>query len=407
MINIILIHPVVEPLINLKSTLKEAGYQVIIAEDVEAALSSAQEIHPEIIICASKTDNIDGVSICNKIKDGADDKNYPFFVILSSDLEEVEQILQTETQIDDGFSLSIGKEELLARVRLGLRIYQLNQRVQQAQNQLLQNEKTISLGQMVSGIAHEINNPVSLITGNISHASEYTQDILEVMQLYTEKYPEPDPEIQDLIEEVDLEYLTDDLVQVLNSMKTGADRIRQLVQSLRNFYQADDAEQKSINIHTSLDDILLILKGRLKGKQGQPIQVIQDYGELTGVECYPGQLNQVFMNLLNNAIDRLDLLRSENTKFEPKIWIKTEFIASNSQVKIQIKDNATGIPEEMREQIFDPFFTTKAAGIGTGFGLSTSYAIITENHNGTIECLSEMGEGTEFIIEIPTRQSLE
>jgi two-component system NtrC family sensor kinase len=354
---------------------------------------------------SKNTEKIDGLAFSQKLHLHPH-AVAPFFILLTANTDEIESLCQSNPYIDDGFSFPITKAELLGKVRLGLQIYQLNQRIDQARNQLLQNEKVLSLGQMVSGIAHEINNPVSLITGNISHASEYTQDLLEVMQLFTEKYPEPDPEIQDLIEEVDLEYLIDDLPQVLKSMKSGADRIRQLVQSLRNFYRADDAEQKMTDIHAGIDDILLILKGRLKGKQGQPVQVIQDYGNLPSVECYPGQLNQVFMNLLNNAIDALDILRLENAKFEPKIWIMTESIASGSQVIIRIKDNGTGIPEEIQNQIFDPFFTTKTTEQGTGFGLSISRAIITETHSGKIECLSEVGKGTEFMIEIPTHQSL-
>jgi signal transduction histidine kinase len=405
MANLLLIHPFTDNLISLKDILKDAGYQVTIAEDQDTALSLVEQLHPELIICAQNADQIDGIALSQKLHLHPPTL-VPFFILLTSNSDVIESLCQTHPNIDDGFSLPIAKAELFGKIRLGLRIYQLNQRIDQAQSQLLQNEKVLSLGQMVSGIAHEINNPVSLITGNISHASDYTQDLLEVMQLYTEKYPEPDPEIQDLIEEVDLEYLIDDLPQVINSMKSGADRIRQLVQSLRNFYRADDTEQKMTDIHARIDDILLILKGRLKGKQGQPVQVIQDYGQLPSVECYPGQMNQVFMNLLNNAIDALDILRLEDAKFEPKIWITTESIAPDAQVRIRIKDNGIGMSEEIKDQIFDPFFTTKTAGQGTGFGLSVSHAIITETHSGTIQCLSEVGQGTEFLIEIPTHQSL-
>jgi signal transduction histidine kinase len=405
MANLLLIHPFTDDLIGIKDILKEAGYQVMIAEDQDTALSQVEQLHPELIICAQNADSIDGIALSQKLHLNPH-TIVPFFILLTSKSDEIESLCQTHPDIDDGFSLPITKADILGKVRLGLRIYQLNQRIDKAQNQLLQNEKVLSLGQMVSGIAHEINNPVSLITGNISHAFEYTQDLLEVMQLYREKYPEPEPELQDLIEEVDLEYLMDDLPQVLNSMKSGADRIRQLVQSLRNFYRADDAEQKLTDIHAGINDILLILKGRLKGKQGQPIQVIQDYGKVPSIECYPGQINQVFMNLLNNAIDALDIQRLEDAHFEPKIWITTESIASNSQVKIRIKDNGIGIPENIKDQIFDPFFTTKTAGKGTGFGLSISHAIITETHHGTIQCLSEMGKGTEFMIEIPVSQPL-
>ncbi|MGB3535373.1 MAG: ATP-binding protein [Microcoleaceae cyanobacterium] len=406
MIDLLLINPFTDELIELIDILQKAGYEMAIADRLDTALLKVEQLHPQLLICPQETETINGLELCKSLNDRADFIS-PCLIIIARDDDQSQLICQTNKYIDDSFSLPIEKAELLARIRLCLRTYQSNKKVWQMQNQLLKNEKVLSIGQMVSGIAHEINNPVSLITGNISHASEYTKDLLEVMQLYTEKYPDPDPEIQDLIEEIDLEFLTDDLLQVLNSMKTGADRIRQLVQSLRNFYQADDAEQRTIDIHTNIDDILLILKGRLKGKQGQPIEVISDYGELVSIECYPGQLNQVLMNLLNNAIDTLDILRLENAKFDPKIWIKTEFISADSQVKIRIKDNGTGIPEEIRDKIFDPFFTTKAAGQGTGFGLSISHTIVTKNHGGKIEYLSEVGKGSEFLIEIPTSQSVE
>ena len=400
MANILLIDPVTDRQIHLKTILKTAGYQVFLAEDLETALSLAAQHPPNLAIAPDQTEKLDGLTICQKLKFQSSSVT-PFFLMMIATPETEERLLQQYPEIDDFLTLPIHRDHLLAHVRLGLQIHQLNQRVDQAQNQLLQNEKLLSLGQMVSGIAHEINNPVSLITGNISHATEYTQDILEILRLYTKKYPEPDPEIQDLIEELDLEYLMDDLPHVLKAMTMGASRIRKLVQSLRNFYSTDDAERKIINLQTSLDDILLILQGRLKGKQGQPIEVIKDYGALPSVECYPGQLNQVFMNILNNSIDALDILREKDPKFAPKIWIATESVTPESQVKIRIKDNGTGIPETIQTQIFKPFFTTKDPGKGTGFGLSVSHSIIAENHGGTIQCYSEIGQGSEFMIKIP------
>lgn len=407
MTSLLLIHPSTDHLISLKEILKNAGYQMAVAEDCETALSLLAQLHPGLVLATQTLMNpADGIELCQKVKRCPGDHT-PYFIILSNQSEEAELICKTHAEIDDSFSTSSDPSEILARVRLGLRIYQLNQHLKQAKNYLLQNEKILSIGQMVSGIAHEINNPVSLITGNISHATEYTQDLIEVMQLFTEKYPEPEPEIEDLMEEVDLEFLMDDLPQALNSMKSGADRIRQLVQSLRNFYQADDAEQKLFDIHQGLEDILLILKARLKGKQGQPIQITQDYGDLENIECYPGQLNQVFMNLLNNAIDTLNLKKMTDPKFQPQIWIKTELDSSQEQVRISIKDNGMGIDDQIKEKIFEPFFTTQAANNGTGLGLSLSHTIITKNHGGKIQYVSQLEQGTEFIIEIPVNRSLE
>jgi signal transduction histidine kinase len=401
MASLLLVHSSTDHLIDFKDTLKDAGYQVAIADTPETALSLSEQCHPDLILCAETMINpADGIALYQTIKSRSTSPA-PYFIIIAENQEEGELISQKNPDIDDSFSLPLSAPEIIARVRLGLRIYQLNQKFEQAKSQLLKNEKILTIGQMVSGIAHEINNPVSLITGNISHATEYTQDLLEVMQLFTEKYPEPEPEIEELIEEVDLEYLIEDLPQVLNSMKSGADRIRQLVQSLRNFYQADDSEKRSVDLHAGIEDILLILKARLKGKQGQPVEVLQDYGEFGNIECYPGQLNQVFMNVLNNAIDALNIQRSQDNQFQPKIWIKTESNTSEKYIQVCIKDNGLGISDEIKEKIFEPFFTTKKAENKTGLGLSISRTIITENHGGTIQCVSKPEEETEFIIEIP------
>ena len=280
--------------------------------------------------------------------------------------------------------------------------------LKRTQTQLIQSEKMSSLGQLVAGVAHEINNPVNFIYGNIEHANEYIQDLLNLIELYQNHYTEPVEEIVEQIEDIDLEFLLEDLPKLLSSMKLGADRIQKIVASLRTFSRMDEAEQKAVNIHEGIDSTLLILQHRLKAKPDRPaIEIIKNYGNLPLVECYAGQLNQVFMNILSNAIDALeerDELRSreEKHKMPSYIRIKTEILEPD-QVIIRIADNGAGITENVRQRLFDPFFTTKAVGKGTGMGLSISYQIVTQRHGGSLQCISSPGEGAEFIIQIPLK----
>jgi signal transduction histidine kinase len=274
----------------------------------------------------------------------------------------------------------------------------------------VQAEKMSSLGQLVAGIAHEINNPVSFIHGNLAHLQEYAHDLLDFVELYEKHYPDPAPEIQAHAEAIDLEFLQSDLPKVLNSMRMGTDRIRQIVLSLRNFSRIDEAEFKAANLYEGLNNTLLILQHRLKARPERPeIEVIKDYDTLPEIECYPGQLNQVLMNVLTNAIDALEEGNAKRTyqDIENKpnqITIRTTVLDSQ-WIKIAIADNGPGIPEAVQHRIFDPFFTTKPVGKGTGMGLSISYQIITQKHGGQLKCFSKLGEGSEFVIQIPIHQN--
>ncbi|NER78733.1 MAG: PAS domain S-box protein [Leptolyngbya sp. SIO1D8] len=283
------------------------------------------------------------------------------------------------------------------------------QELQRTQLQMIQHEKMSSLGQLVAGVAHEINNPISFIYGNITPADQYTQDLLHLIGLYQTHYPNPLPIIQNTIDAVDLEFLKTDLPKTLSSMKMGAERICQIVSSLRTFSRVDETGCKQIDIHTGIDSTLVILEHRLKATSKRPaIQVIRQYGELPLVECYPGQLNQVFMNILANALDALEerdrhrsldaIQRSPST-----ITIRTQLI-NPDRIAIHIVDNGTGIPDTIKQRIFDPFFTTKSVGQGTGMGMSISHQIVTEKHGGTLQCFSRPGQETQFVIEIPRRQ---
>ncbi|HBE32624.1 MAG TPA: histidine kinase, partial [Cyanobacteria bacterium UBA11368] len=255
-------------------------------------------------------------------------------------------------------------------------------------------EKMSSLGQMVAGIAHEINNPVSFIYSNIEYANNYAQDLLGLVELYQQQYPHPTAVIQAETEAIDLSFLREDLPKLLGSMKAGADRIRQIILSLRNFSRLDESELKPANINEGIDSTLLILNNCFA-----KIELIKQYGDLPLVQCYPALLNQVLMNILNNAVDALELKEAN-----PTIWIGTE-IVDDDCVKVRIRDNGPGISEEIKGKLFDPFFTTKDVGKGTGLGLTICYQIV-EKHKGKIEISSELGQGTEVAIALPVKSSL-
>lgn len=296
---------------------------------------------------------------------------------------------------------------LLARGIADRLDYQFNQiqtalsDLKNTQSQLVQAEKMSSLGQLVAGIAHEVNNPMNFINGNLAHMRGYTKDLLDLVKLYQAHYPNPEAEIADHIEEIDLEFLVEDVTKILTSMRLGVDRVSQIVLSLRNFSRLDEAEMKRSDIHEGLDSTLLILNHRLK----HGIEVVTDYGSLPWIECYPAQLNQVFMNLFANAIDALEEARSvrDLSAFSPTIRLQTQRYSSN-QVQIRIADNGMGMSAATKQKIFDAFFTTKPIGQGTGLGLSITYKII-EQHQGHITVQSELGTGTEFTIVLPIRRS--
>ncbi|MFB2917639.1 ATP-binding protein [Aerosakkonema funiforme] len=301
------------------------------------------------------------------------------------------------------------------------------QELKRTQTQLVQSEKMSSLGQMVAGVAHEINNPINFIYGNLIHADDYTKDLLQLLKLYRQYFPSPGERINQITEEIDLEFLMDDLPKLLRSMKVGADRIREIVQALRIFSRIDESEMKSVDIHEGIESTLLILSNRLKASSTRPgIQVIKQYGRLPKIECYPGQLNQVFMNILANAIDSLESrfandaledLRSggagekyaiQNLKLKiqnPEIRIHT-YLVDKDRIAIGIADNGPGIPNEVQQRLFDPFFTTKSASKGTGIGLAIGYSVVVDKHGGNLRCVSAPGQGAEFIVELPIRPKL-
>lgn len=288
--------------------------------------------------------------------------------------------------------------------------------LQRTQTQLVQSEKMSSLGQLVAAVAYEVSNPINFIYGNISYANEYSEKLIGLLQLYEEHYPSPSPEIESEIEAAELEFIVEDLPKLLGSMKIGANRIREIVQSLQNFSRVDESDIKSVDIHDGMDSALLILSNRLKPKTDKlAIHLIKEYGCLPLVECYAVQINQVFMNVLANAIDAIEeafVKGNLSSKFgynsgldkSGQIRIRTEFCTEEKSIKIRISDNGFGMTESVCQQIFEPFFTTKSLGKGAGIGLAISHDIVVEKHGGKLTCVSAPGEGTEFIIEIPLSQ---
>lgn len=341
-------------------------------------------------------------------------------------LLDVHQLLLSQLQIHELATVAMRESQAQLRhqaQQLELALLEL----QRTQAQLIQTEKMSSLGQLVAGVAHEINNPIGFIYSNVHHAKEYTECLMRMVCLYQQHCPESIAEIAAESEKIELDYLLEDLPKVFNSMQQGAERVRDIVLSLRNFCRLDEAQMKQVNIHDGINNTIMLLQSQLKGKPGQEaIAIHKEYGDLPLVQCYPGQLNQVFMNILVNAIyaiiewnkheDIDDKSQNESQLGEPKdlhtntqssiyaIRICTELI-EGKKVIIRISDNGPGMTEDVRKRLFDPFFTTKPVGKGTGLGLSISYEIVVNQHGGELKCFSEPGKGTEFAIEIPLQQS--
>ncbi|MBD2446641.1 hybrid sensor histidine kinase/response regulator [Nostoc sp. FACHB-152] len=397
----------------LSEALASEGWRFRVAVDGESAIAQAQRNQPELMLLDVQMPGIDGFETCRRLKANLATQNIP--IIFTTALADTESKIQ-------GFSLGavdyipkpFAQEEVIARVRVHLQLKQLTQSLeqqvrdrtdalQQAQVQLVQQEKLSTLGELIAGIAHEMNNPISFIANNIPPLKEYIDSITELLQLYEQEYPNPTAKITTLIKNIDLNFVLEDLAKILSSLQVGSERIQHLSSSLRSFSRSDSDIKLPADLHLGLDSTLMILQHRLKANGDRPaIEVIRCYGKLPPINCYVGEMNQVFMNILANAIDALDeaILQGKISNPIPQIKIATE---TNDQqmVVIRIADNGIGIPERLKQRLFEPLFTTKPVGKGTGLGLSIAHQIVVKKHNGTMEVNSQPGIGTEFTIVIP------
>jgi signal transduction histidine kinase len=413
----------------LSEALTDAGFEVAIATDGERAIKQAQCSLPSLILLDVMMPGIDGFETCRRLKASTITQDIPI-IFMTALSETTDKVNGFNLGAVDYITKPFQEAELIVRVKTQLKVRHFHQTLEQqvsqrtaeltdalkqlqhSQLKLVQSEKMATLGQLVAGVAHEINNPVSFIHGNLEHMEGYTQTLLNFLQLYQKHYPEPVDEIQEQAEENDLEFLQEDVTKTLASMKIGTQRIREIVRSLRNFSRMDEVGFQAVNIHEGIDSTVMILQHRLKAKPEHPeIKVIREYGNLPLIECYAGQLNQAFMNILANAIDALEEINTHRTYKElqdkPGRIIITTSVVDSQSVQIEITDNGPGIPEIIQQRIFDPFFTTKPIGKGTGMGMSITYQIITEKHNGKLKFFSTPGEGTTFVIQIPIHQQIQ
>ncbi|MBD1806754.1 hybrid sensor histidine kinase/response regulator [Microcoleus sp. FACHB-SPT15] len=394
---------------RLRKNISAKEIQLIFARNGKEALEKLQN-DPEIemVLTDINMPEMDGLTLLKEIRE-VDPTLKAVVLSAYGDMNNIRTAMNTGAF--DFLTKPINFEDLAATINKTLKSVRLVRenldQLHQAQLQLIQSEKMAVLGQFVAGVGHEINNPVGFISGNIDLASDSVKDLINHLKLYQEKFPNPGSEIEQNAEDIDLEELLEDLPEMLISMKIGTERIISISASLNTFSRADTASKVLANIHQCLDSTLMILQHRLKAKDKRPmIQVIKEYGEIPIIKCYPGQLNQVFMNILANAIDACEEFNQDRTydkiQAHPNtITITTEVSQDNQSLMIKIKDNGKGMSEEVKSKMFDQFFTTKAVGKGTGLGLSISRRIVVETHGGSLSCNSVLGEGTEFVIKIP------
>ena len=406
----------------LSDALRDQGWTMLVATDGESAIEQVDYALPDLILLDVMMPGIDGFETCRQLKANPRTQRLPI-IFMTALSDTVDKVKGLELGAVDYITKPFQHEEVLARIKLHLNLFYLNTRLEQrvlertqelegslnqlktAQLQLIQSEKMSVLGQLVAGIGHEINNPIGCIDGNIKHAVSYIQDLLGLISLYQEIYPTPDPQITIRSEEIEVAYLAEDLPNLLNSMQTSSSRIQEISRSLRSFARSDDHAKEQIQIHDGLESTLMILKHRLNANNIRPeIQVLKSLGDLPAIEAYAGPINQVFMNVIANAIDAIDEYYDQpnhSPNHIGQIEIVTSTNDDRNEVYFTIRDNGIGVPESIRERIFEQSFTTKPIGRGTGLGLAISQQIIVEKHHGTLDCISVQGKGSEFRICLP------
>ncbi|MCC5630293.1 response regulator [Nostoc sphaeroides] len=436
--NILVVDDTPDNLRLLSAMLTAQGFEVRKALNGKMALTACQMALPDVILLDINMPDMDGYQVCQQLK--ADDKTSDVPVIFISALDDiVDKVKAFDVGGVDYITKPFHGAEVVLRIenQINLRLLQVqlqekNFLLQQAiddlkasQVQQIQNEKMVALGQLVAGLAHEINNPISFIYGNLQYAGQYVKDLVKLIEAYQQEYPKPTPKIQQIAKDIDLNFMIKDLQNLIGAMYRGSNRIQEIVLALQHFSRHDEAEMKRVNIHEDMENTLVMLQHRLRETADRPaIVVVKDYGNLPLVSCYASELNQVFMHLLNNAIDAIEegvgngewgvgnlsstpysLLPFDYAHGKPTPQIRIHTEVTLNMVKIAIADNGLGIEESLRSRLFDPFFTTKPVGKGSGLGLSISYQIIVQKHRGNISCTSSVGQGAEFAIEIPIEQS--
>ncbi len=403
----------------LSTMLADQGYQVRKALSGKMALTAAQVTTPDLILLDINMPQMNGYETCEQLKQNEATASVPV-IFLSALNDVVDKVKAFQVGGVDFISKPFQFEEVLVRIQTHLQIQVLQSQLylknsqlekaleslKQMQAQLLRKEKLSGLGQLVAGVCHEINNPVSFIAGNLKPAHDSIQTLLELIDAYQKEYPEPSSAIKILVEEAELDFLVSDLQNMMRSMRTGVDRISSIVLALRIFSRLGESDIKPTDIHECLDSTLLLLHHRFAEKSTMPeIEIIKNYGDLPLVTCHSSEMNQVFLSLLTNAIDALQkkFSHSNPAQENPMIQITTE-LNIPKHILIRIKDNGIGISDEVEKHLFEPFFTTKPVGQGIGLGLATSYQIVVERHKGNLSYCANSG-ATEFIIEIPTTLS--
>lgn len=397
----------------VQELLGREGHQVRVALDAGGGLELARELSPDAIVCDGTSAQIDWLEVCRRVK--ADQELATAYFVLLTTPEQFEELQELDAPFDDFLFKPIVKQELLGRVRAGMRSRELKlslerteQELQLSCDRIVQSEKMSSLGELVSGIAHEINNPITFIYSNLTHVQSYATDLIELLRLYQKQFVNPGAEIMQKQQDMEVEFIFNDLLKIVSSMRTGSDRIRQIILSVQDFSRSDRSGWQLFDISDGLENILLLLQHRLPAREGRrDIKVMKEYGNLPQVECYAGQLNQAFLNIINHAIDALEestqeLEESESVKFKPVILISTQVIDAQ-RISIEIADNSLAISEDITDQISDSFLMRKPAEDSRALGLTVSYQIIVEQHKGELKCFSEPGKGTKFRIEIPLR----
>jgi signal transduction histidine kinase len=406
----------------ISEALSDAGLEVAIATSGERALQQIEHCRPDLILLDVMMPGIDGFETCRRIKALEYSRSVPIIFMTALD-DTTSKVKALEMGAVDYIAKPFHEQEVIARVRTHLQLHQLTKslatqvaqktaELQASQLQLIQQEKMSALGGLIAGVAHEINNPISCIVGNIEITQEYFQDLIGVLELYRQQFPQPGAALESCLETIDVDYLRQDLPKLIHAMQDSSERIKAISRSLRTFSRTDTDQPQLFDLHEGLDSTLMILRHRLNLASPHPaIAVVKQYGDLPLISCFPGPLNQVFMNLLANAIeaieDGLTGLEPNPTPqkqtIQPMITLTTgvKTMGATRWATVAIADQGPGIPESVRQHIFEHLFTTKPAGKGTGLGLAIAQQIIVQQHRGTLQVDSEPGQGTVFTLCLP------